>query len=942
MILVHKRRWPIICAATAIAAWLSASEYGWADVPAASYRQRSQDTAPAGLEKLLSDAQRALSNGELQYAVILLKNAVSLAPKSNTAHLRLATALVQKGENSDALIELRAARQNGAADTEVLPLMFQVMLARGENQSILDQFPDPAGTVSPVAADILRARAIALQNLKQNADAVAAMDRSLSLRRDVTGLLTRARISLQQNDFAAAAKYSDEAIQLEPNNPDAMLFKVELLFASKENTAALDVANQVATKFPKNLWGRAARVIALMHLNQDEKAKAEVDKILAENPNLAMGIFYKALLMFRSGDKRGAWGLAQSLPAEFLDSDQSIAVTVSHFAREAGDVQMSASILARSLKNNPDQIAIRVQLAAALAKQNNISSALTVLRPLQDSSDPRALMLYSAIYLQMGRPKDSLNVLKKLDATGGGDASVKQAIALLELQSGITDNAIADLTRATEKDPTNASLASHLINVLIQKQRFEEALKVSDGLAASPKQLPTALALRGAILFLQRNIAGAQRALDKAIALDPRNKPALYTRAALLQSIEKYPDASRDLNAILSFYKGDVAALTKLAEIAIYQEDEGRARALLAQAIASAPQAAQPRLLLVKHLASRKDYRAALSAANDCVRAQSDNAECLLLLAKIQEGLGQKKEAVASARRFVGLNSSLASAWLELGGMQARAGDRAGAEQSFDTAVRIAPDVPAVKRAQISFQFDQGKKDAAMALARSFQASYPGTNADLLMADALRQTGHSAEAEDLLRKSLSARPQSVVLLRLVRDALASNNMKSAGELMSNWLASHPRDNEVRLQYAAFWMQQNDNSKAVLQYQMVLKQDPGNVAALNNLGWLTQKSDPKRAIALLTHALELSPNVAEIADSLGWLRVQQKDAAGGLKLLQRAHALKPASADITYHLVVALDLNSNRMAARELLKPLLASGTPFADRPAALGLSAKWQ
>ena len=943
MVLVHKRLWPMICAATAVAAWLSTSDQGRADVPKASYNQNSRSIAgPAGLEKLLADAQRALSNGDTQLALILLKNAVSAAPNSGIARVQLAKALVQAGDKASAESELRTARRNGVPDREVLPLLFQVMLARGESQSLLDLYPDPGAAINPMSADILKARALALQNLKQNADALAAMDRSLALRRDVSGLLARAQLSLQQGDFDASTRFVDEAVQMAPDNPDAMLFKVQTLLTAKDNGAALDLATQMAARFPQNLSGQFARVTAFLRLNQDMKAKAEVDEILAKNPRLAMGTYFKALLAARAGDKRGAWGLAQPLPAEFLDSDQVIAVTVSQLAEDAGDVQTAASILARTLNNNPDQLHVRVQLAATLLRENQINSALTILRPVQDSNDSQVLRLYSTIYLRLGRPKDSLNALKKLDASGSGDSAVKQGIALLELQSGITDHAIADLTQAVEKDPANASLAVHLINALMQKQRFAEALKASDRLAANPKQLPIALAYRGAILLLQRNFIGAQSALDKAIALDPRNKAALYTRATLLESIRKYPEANRDLKTILSFDKTDVGALAKLAEIAARQGDEAGTRAFLAQAIALSPQAVEPRHLLVEHLVSRGDFKAALPAANDCIRALSDDGACVLLLGRIQEGLGQKKEAVAALRRYVGLNPALASAWLELGRALARAGDRAGAEQSLITAARLAPDVIAIKQAQISLQFDQGNKEAAVALASAYQASYPGTTADLLMAEALQKAGRSADAEGVLRKSFSARPNSAVLIRLVGLTAASNNRAGADELMSKWLVKYPNDKDVQLQYAAFLMQQDDNQKAISRYQMVLKQDPDNVIALNNLGWLIQGSDPKRAIALLTHALEISPNAPEVADSLGWLKLQQKDLAGGLKLLRQAHALRPPDPDITYHLAIALDANADRKAALALLKPLLASGTPFADRPAALRLASKWQ
>ena len=90
---------------------------------------------------------------------------------------------------------------------------------------------------------------------------------------------------------------------------------------------------------------------------------------------------------------------------------------------------------------------------------------------------------------------------------------------------------------------------------------------------------------------------------------------------------------------------------------------------------------------------------------------------------------------------------------------------------------------------------------------------------------------------------------------------------------------------------------------------------------------------------LTRARTLAPNSATVADTLGWFKLQQKDAAGALALLQRAHALQPGNGQITYHLAAALDANAKKDEARRLLQPLLTSGAKFPDRPAALQLSA---
>jgi Flp pilus assembly protein TadD len=161
--------------------------------------------------------------------------------------------------------------------------------------------------------------------------------------------------------------------------------------------------------------------------------------------------------------------------------------------------------------------------------------------------------------------------------------------------------------------------------------------------------------------------------------------------------------------------------------------------------------------------------------------------------------------------------------------------------------------------------------------------------------------------------------------------------------MSQWLDRNPNDLAVRRDFALFLIGENDYPGARVQYEAILKQDANNALAMNNLGYMIQRSEPERALALLTRASKLAPNSAEVTDTLGWFKLQQqKDAAGSLVFLQRAHALKPQDGQITYHLVVALDANAKRDAARALLKPLLASGAKFEELPDALRLASAWR
>ena len=935
-------RRPIFLPALGLAAaLLLAPGPGFADVPPQSYTQNNPNpVGAAALQKLLADAQTALRGGNARLAAIYLRNAVSAAPSNGAVRVELGKVLFLAGDAQGAERELRQAGRDGAPAAALLPSLFQVMLARGENQLLLDQFGEPIPTATgSAAAEILKARALALQKLKRGAEAIHAMDRSLALRRDVSGVLTRARLSLQQGDFAAAAKIVDDAAQEWPADPDAALFKVEMLLMVRDNAAALALASQVSAQFPNNLPGRFARVEAFLRLNQDAKAKAELANILAKNPGLIMASYYKALLMARAGDAKGAWGLAQTLPANFRDSDQGVAAMVAQMAISAGDTETGTAMLARLLKIDPSQLGVRVRLAGIRIQQDSPSAALNLLRPVLDSPDPRVVRLLSIIYLRMNRPREALAALEKLDLGGSADATVKRGIALLELRLGRPDDAVKVLAAAVAKEPSNPVVAAPLIDVLIQKHNFARALAVADRWGADPKQRADALVYRGSILMLQRDTGGARKALDQALVINPRSKTALYSRATLLESLRSYDEAERDLNAIMALDPKDMTARLKSAEIAVRRGDHSKARRLFDQAIALSPQDFQSRIALVRYLTARRDMQAALGAAGDCVRAQADNSDCVLLLGQIQSTMGKRKEALASFRRFAALQPQLPAAHLMLGAAYSLAGDRTGAARAFEAASDLAPDAANVKLAQINFQFGQGKADEAVALARAFQASYRGPEADLLLADTLRKAKRPDESVAVLDKSLSERPSGAVLLRLVEIAKLAGDKSRADSLMRNWLAAHPADQAVRLNYAGFLLQQGANAQASAQYQTVLKQNPDSILALNNLGWLIQRDDPKRALALLNRARTLAPNSATVADTLGWFKFQQKDAAGALPLLERAHATQPGDGQVTYHLAAALDANGKKDAARALLDGLLASGAKFQDRPAAIQLAA---
>jgi Flp pilus assembly protein TadD len=178
------------------------------------------------------------------------------------------------------------------------------------------------------------------------------------------------------------------------------------------------------------------------------------------------------------------------------------------------------------------------------------------------------------------------------------------------------------------------------------------------------------------------------------------------------------------------------------------------------------------------------------------------------------------------------------------------------------------------------------------------------------------------------------------VIALSQATTLAGDRNGAGVILAGWLKAHPRDVAVLMEYGNLLLQGGNEAGARAEFEAVLKLQPYNAPALNNVAWVTQKSDPARAMKLITQAARISPRSGEILDTLAWMKWQQNDRKDVLPLLQRAHDLSP-NPDITYHLAVALEGAGQRDEAKKTLTTLIASGAHFSELDQAKKLAAQW-
>jgi Flp pilus assembly protein TadD len=114
-------------------------------------------------------------------------------------------------------------------------------------------------------------------------------------------------------------------------------------------------------------------------------------------------------------------------------------------------------------------------------------------------------------------------------------------------------------------------------------------------------------------------------------------------------------------------------------------------------------------------------------------------------------------------------------------------------------------------------------------------------------------------------------------------------------------------------------------------ELVLKQQPHEAVALNNLAWVYQqhgKNAPAQALA--RQAYMLAPG-SQTADTLGWILTTSGDPKRGATLLRQAAGDGTGDPRILYHYAVALNDSGDKAGAKKALETVVASQNQFKEK-----------
>ncbi|MFN5511750.1 MAG: tetratricopeptide repeat protein, partial [Burkholderiales bacterium] len=296
------------------------------------------------------------------------------------------------------------------------------------------------------------------------------------------------------------------------------------------------------------------------------------------------------------------------------------------------------------------------------------------------------------------------------------------------------------------------------------------------------------------------------------------------------------------------------------------------------------------------------------------------------------------QQALEVFSRIVRIKPDMAAAHLRLGEIRSATGDQAGAMASFKRAAELDRRTPAAQFGMASALLKDGKKDEAFRLARKLTQDQPRRATGLILEGDLHAAdGQWKEAAAAYRRSLSAERTALGAIREHQALLKLDDSAQADAALKSSLVASPNDLSLRAYAGQKALEARQWKPAAEHFEAVVRRNPGNPDARNNLAWALHMMKDPGAEEHARIAFQLAPLSGPIADTLGAVLLAKGQTQPALDILRQAVTLSPKDADIRLNLIQALAQagrsNDVRSQAEQWLKEFPAS--PRAEEVKAL-------
>jgi len=648
-----------------------------------------------------------------------------------------------------------------------------------------------------------------------------------------------------------------------------------------------------------------ANILMLFYLGDPRKPaviRTEIEdlykQLLDKDPNSVQGLRLRGDLLLRA-DNNFKEAIATLGKADAVSPGQP-EVVLPLVQSLLGDNQtQEAEKLARSLIDKQNSLAPAYDLLYLFYLRNNrLEDAEGILKAkvANNPKRPDFLLQLAVHYYTVKRQPDMEGALQKLTANSKDFPGARRAVGDFYSRIRDYDSAIRQYQQGLRDDPKQKAIyQKRIAEALVAQGKRTEATRLLEEILKESPQDDQATAMRAALL------------------IDTANPQQVQTAINELQSVV----GRMPKNAVLRFDLGRALAAKGQLE---------QARTQFQESVKIAPGYLLPRLALAQLHLYRREFPASLQAAQDILQMEPRNLPAKLLrnsaliemnnfsqarldiLATLKDHpnstdvVYQLAKLSLSERKYKDAEDLFSKLY------QGGAGDMRGlmglsetyaAQKNYDKSVQLL-------KTQLAKNPERSDMRWALANMEVRSAQYDQAIADFQWL--LQKNPNSPDLYNSLGQTY----------RLKGDMKgAIDNIRKAKDLK-------PNEPGLWLTLGLLLDSTGQSAEARASYEQVLKLDPDNPIALNNLAYRIAETggDLDQALTLAQRAKQKLPQDLDVADTLGWIYIKKNLSDNAIEIFRDLVGKNPANPTYRYHLGMAFYQKGDKpQAKRELLAAL---------------------
>ena len=877
------------------------------------------ETPRAQVEK----GKAELAQKDPRAAVVRFKAALQAEPDAPTTRALLGRALVESGDPRGAIVELTKALDQRAEPAEVMPLLARALNESGQQKKLIE-LHGATKLANPKANAAFKVQlAVAYAGTHQQAKADAALLEALAaVPGDVGATLLQTRFLLFESQFDRALAAADQLIARDARLVPAWQIKGEALLGStppnrEGGEAALRKALELDAGY---VPAHAALVVSRVQVGDYPGGGKQLAALRAVAPGNPETIFLTAQMAYFEKNYLKAREVLQQLMKRNIDNPNLLQLAAA-IEWQGGSLVIAQKMLETALREDPTLDRARVNLAQVNLRLGQGARAMSTLAPALKSPAPSADALAAAgeAALAMGDPVAAEGYYRRAIDAAPDDVKNKTALAMAQLARGSAADAFASL-EALSPSSKDGSVDGAIASARLARSDYAGALVAADRMVAKSGGAAGAHELRGRILSAKGDNAEARRAFEAALAADPR-----ALGAALAVGEMDIADGKPELflaryAALIKAEPGNHVAMTAFAPLRLTAgAPPAEVQASLTDAIKLAPLDPQPRLTLIELLNSRRQTKAALTAAQEAAASLPSDLRVLDALGRMLWVNNNGQQALSTFNRLLAIDPGLAVVHTRIADIHLAEGNSSAATASYRRALEIDPRLKEVRSQLINSLVAAKRSKEALELAIDMQRREPKQAVGYLLEGALhrRLLNHAQSVIAYRRGMQKASDPDELPLNLLVALLADKKWKEAESFALDWLAKHPADGAVIYNLGEGYMMNGEFANAEKYFRRASELRPEFIPAVNNLASMLTKQGKPEAVEVARRALKLAPAEPTVMDTLAGALVVAGNLPEALKLQQAAAEKAPGNAEIMLNLgKIALKVGDQQLARRQ--------------------------